>query len=144
MNMAHFPALIASLNGLSAFLLLLGYGFIKNKKLLAHKTCMGLAFLSSVVFLGCYLYYHAHVGVNHFTGQGWVRPLYFFILTTHTVLAAIVPILAIWTLSRALRGEFEKHRRIARITFPIWLYVSVTGVVVYFMLYVLYQPAISV
>ena len=144
MNLSNFPPLIASLNALSALLLLSGYAFIKNKKLLAHKTCMGLAFLSSIVFLACYLYYHAQVGVMHFTGQGWVRPVYFFILITHTILAAIVPILAVWTLFRALRGEYEKHRRIARVTFPIWLYVSVTGVVVYWMLYVLYQPAISV
>jgi uncharacterized membrane protein YozB (DUF420 family) len=105
---------------------------------------MGLAFLSSVVFLACYLYYHAHVGVVRFTGLGLVRPLYFFILTTHTILAAVVPVLAIWTLVRALRGEYEKHRKIARITFPIWVYVSVTGVVVYWMLYVLYTPAIGV
>jgi uncharacterized membrane protein YozB (DUF420 family) len=144
MNLSNFPPLIASLNALSALLLLSGYAFIKNKKLLAHKACMGLAFLSSIVFLACYLYYHAQVGVMHFTGQGWVRPVYFFILFTHTVLAAIVPILAVWTLFRALRGEYEKHRRIARVTFPIWLYVSVTGVVVYWMLYVLYQPAVSV
>jgi uncharacterized membrane protein YozB (DUF420 family) len=107
MNYAFFPALIATLNGLSALLLLSGYVFIKNRKLLAHKTCMGLAFLTSVVFLACYLYYHAHVGVVHFTGMGLVRPLYFFILTTHTILAAIIPVLAIWTLVRALRGEYE-------------------------------------
>ncbi len=144
MSYIYFPALIASLNGLSALLLLTGFVFIKNKNLPAHKTCMGLAFISSVVFLACYLYYHAHVGVVRFTGLGLVRPLYFFILTTHTILAAIVPVLAIWTLVRALRGEYEKHRKIARITFPIWLYVSVTGVVVYWMLYVLYTPAIGV
>ena len=96
------------------------------------------AFITSIVFLGCYLFYHFHAGVLHFVGQGWIRPVYFFILTTHTILAVCVPILAVITLNRALKGDFEKHRRIARITFPIWLYVSVTGVVVYWILYHLY------
>ncbi len=144
MSLSQVPFLIACLNGLSALLLLMGYAFIRNKKLLAHKTCMGLAFLSSAIFLVCYLYFHAHVGVVHFTGKGLIRPIYFFILTTHTLLAVLVPVLAIWTIIRAIRGEFEKHRKIAKITFPIWVYVSITGVIVYWMLYVLYTPNLSV
>jgi uncharacterized membrane protein YozB (DUF420 family) len=144
MRLSQFPFLIACLNGLSAFLLLMGYAFIRNKKLLAHKTCMVLAFLSSTLFLIGYLYYHAHVGVVHFTGQGLICPIYFSILTTHTLLAVLVPVLAIWTIIRAIRGEFEKHRKIAHITFPIWVYVSITGVIVYWMLYVLYTPNLNV
>ena len=140
MNYSMFPALNAALNGLSGVFLLIGFWFIRHKRLKAHKACMGTAFLISVLFLVCYLTYHAHNGVVHFSGQGWIRPVYFFILVTHTILAAAVPFLAIATIVCALRGEFEKHKKIARITFPIWLYVSVTGVVVYVMLYVLYTP----
>jgi uncharacterized membrane protein YozB (DUF420 family) len=90
------------------------------------------------VFLACYLYYHAHVGSVHFPGHGWPRALYFSILISHTLLAAAVPVLVIITLTLALRGKFEKHRRIAQWTYPIWLYVSVTGVIVYLMLYQIY------
>ncbi len=140
MSWADLPALNASLNGASAVFLLCGFWFIRQKRVLPHRLCMGTAFLISVVFLACYLAYHAHAGVVRFGGQGWVRPLYFFILTTHTLLAAAVPVLAVMTLYRALRGDFVGHKKIARVTFPIWLYVSVTGVVVYWMLFHLYTP----
>jgi uncharacterized membrane protein YozB (DUF420 family) len=132
---SFFPVLNATLNGLSGVFLLAGFAFIRNRNRIAHRFCMLLAFGISVVFLGCYLFYHFHAGVIHYQHQGWVRPFYFLILTTHTILACIVPVLAVWTIVRALKGNFEKHKALARITFPIWLYVSVTGVLVYFMLY---------
>jgi len=129
------PALNAGLNSLSAVLLLTGFYFIKRGNKSAHRACMVSAFTVSVVFLISYLVHHALAGIVYYQGQGWVRSFYFLILTTHTILAMLVPVLAILTLRRALKGEFEKHKKIARITFPIWLYVSVTGVLVYFMLY---------
>jgi uncharacterized membrane protein YozB (DUF420 family) len=141
MNYSLFPTIDASLNGLSAVFLLAGYWFIKHGRRDLHRLCMSTAFATSIVFLVCYLTYHFHAGMVHFGGQGWIRPVYFFILTTHTILAGIVPILAIITITRALQGNFEKHKKIARITYPIWLYVSVTGVVVYVMLFHLYPPA---
>ena len=101
----------------------------------AHRLTMIAAFSVSVVFLICYLVYHWNVGAVYFQKTGFIRALYLTILTTHTILAACVPVLAIITLRRALKGDFARHRRIARWTFPIWLYVSITGVVVYFMLY---------
>ena len=125
----------ACLNGFSAILLVSGYTFIRKGNRKAHRICMISAFTVSVVFLASYLTHHYLAGIVLYQGQGWVRSLYFFILTTHTILAVAVPVLAIITLSRALKGDFEKHKRIARVTFPIWLYVSVTGVIVYFMLY---------
>jgi uncharacterized membrane protein YozB (DUF420 family) len=138
MNYQIFPPLNACLNGLSGILLLTGFWFIKHKNKNAHRICMVSAFTTSIVFLGCYLFYHFHAGVLHFAGQGWIRPVYFTLLTTHTILAGCVPVLAIMTLRWALKGDFKKHKAIARITFPIWLYVSVTGVVVYWILYHLY------
>ena len=135
---AMFPAIDASLNGASAVLLLVGRGLIKRGQMAAHRAVMLTALASSTIFLACYLYYHAHVGSVHFQGQCWSRPLYFSILTSHTILAAaIVPMILI-TLSRALHQRFDRHRAIARWTYPLWLYVSVTGVIVYFMLYHLY------
>ena len=135
MTINTLPAVNAGLNGLSAILLLVGHSFIRNGNRQAHRLCMLTAFGVSVVFLISYLVHHALAGIVYYQGQGWVRPLYFFILTTHTILAVAVPILAVITLARALKGNFEKHRKIARITYPIWLYVSMTGVLVYFMLY---------
>lgn len=135
MNIETLPAINAGLNGLSALLLLTGYTFIRNGNRQAHRLCMLTAFGVSVVFLISYLVHHALAGIIYYQGQGWIRSLYFFILTTHTILAVAVPVLAVITLARALKGNFEKHRKIARVTFPIWLYVSVTGVIVYFMLY---------
>jgi uncharacterized membrane protein YozB (DUF420 family) len=136
------PAVNATLNATSAVLLTLGYTFIQRRQIAAHRFCMLAAFAVSILFLTCYLVYHYQVGSVRFPGGGWARGLYFAILISHTILAALVPPLALVTLSRALRKQFARHRRIARWTFPIWLYVSVTGVVIYVMLYQLYaaQP----
>jgi putative membrane protein len=135
---SFFPALNATLNGASAVLIVTGRSLIRKKKVALHRACMLAAVVTSAAFLACYLYYHAHVGSVHFPGQGWVRPVYFTILISHTILAGAVPILVILSLTLALRQRFERHRRIARWTYPIWLYVSVTGVVVYLMLYQIY------
>jgi putative membrane protein len=132
------PALNAALNAMAAILLLSGYTFIRQKKVTAHRVCMVAAFLTSTAFLVSYLIYHARVGSVPFHGRGWIRPVYFFILFTHIVLAAAIVPLALVTLSRALREQFDRHKRIARWTLPVWLYISVTGVVIYFLLYHLY------
>jgi uncharacterized membrane protein YozB (DUF420 family) len=129
------PALNATLNAISAILLVIAYRFIRRGERLAHKRTMLAAFSVSVVFLISYLVYHAQVGSVRYPGTGAMHALYLTILATHTVLAAAVPVLAIITLRRALKGNFPRHRAIAKWTLPIWLYVSVTGVVVYFMLY---------
>ena len=129
------PTVNATLNATAAVLLVAGYILIRRRRIAAHRRVMLTAFAVSVVFLICYLIYHAQVGSVHFPGMGPVRTVYFTILITHTILAACVPVLAIITLNRALKARFDKHRQIARWTFPIWLYVSVTGVVVYVMLY---------
>jgi uncharacterized membrane protein YozB (DUF420 family) len=133
-----FPAINASLNGASAVLLATGRGFIRRGRIAAHRACMIAAVSTSSAFLVSYLYYHAHVGSVHFRGQGWSRPVYFSILTTHTVLAAIIVPLVILTLNRGLRARFDRHRAVARWTYPLWMYVSVTGVVIYLMLYHLF------
>jgi len=132
---AMFPAIDASLNGASAILLVTGRTLIKQGKMAAHRAVMIAALTSSSLFLGCYLYYHYHVGSVHFQGQGVWRPVYFTILTSHTILAAVIVPMIIITLSRALRERYDRHRAIARWTYPLWLYVSITGVIVYFMLY---------
>jgi uncharacterized membrane protein YozB (DUF420 family) len=134
------PAINAFLNGLSAILLLCGFGFIRNRKIRAHEFCMLSAFTCSTIFLASYLYFHAHAGVIRFSGQGWIRPVYFSLLISHTVLAIVIVPLVLITLTRALRRRFPRHRAIARWTFPLWLYVSVTGVLVYYLLYVAYTP----
>ncbi len=139
LQLSDFPALDASLNAASALLLALGYVFIRNKRVLAHKVCMLSAFGTSSLFLVCYLWYHAHHGVTRFTGQGAIRPVYFTLLGTHTVLAAVIVPLVLTTLYRAWKERFDLHKRVARWTLPIWLYVSITGVVVYWMLYHLYR-----
>ena len=136
--MLSHAALNATLNASSAVLLSTGYLMIRRGRVLAHKSCMGLAFLSSTAFLVSYLLYHARVGSVAFRGQGWIRPVYFTLLASHTILAAAIVPLAVITLSRALREQFDRHKRIARWTLPLWLYVSVTGVVIYFLLYHLY------
>ena len=140
MTASSLPMLNAALNSLSAVFLLAGWFFIKSRNQDAHRTCMLSAFACSILFLISYLIYHYQVGSVPFRGQGWVRPVYFSILLTHTVLAVTVVPLALITLNRALKERFDAHRRIARWTFPIWLYVSVTGVVVYWMLYRLVPP----
>jgi len=132
------PTVNAVLNATAAVLLVWGYTLIRRKKIAQHRRVMLSAFTVSVVFLICYLVYHFQVGSVKFPRPGWVRNVYWTILFTHTVLAVTVPFLAVITLSRALRGRFVQHKKIARWTFPIWLYVSVTGVVVYFMLYHIY------
>ena len=132
------------LNASSAAFLLFGYFFIRSRRIQAHKACMLGAFACSSAFLVSYVLYHLQVGSVRFQGQGWIRPVYFTLLGTHTVLAATVVPLALVTLARSLRGNFEAHRRIARWTLPVWLYVSVTGVIVYFMLYHLYAAPTAV
>ena len=129
------PAVNATLNATSAILLSMGYYFIRRKNTAAHKRCMLAAFGASLLFLTSYLVYHSQVGSVRFTGTGWIRGLYFTILTSHTILAATIVPLAIITLSRAWKARFEKHKRIARWTLPLWFYVSVTGVIIYWMLY---------
>ncbi len=132
---AIFPVINATLNGASAVLLYVGHGFIKRGKMASHRALMIMALVTSSLFLTSYLYYHAHVGSVRFQGHGWSRPVYFTILISHTILAAVIVPLVIITLNRALRRRFNRHRAIARWTYPLWLYVSVTGVVIYFMLY---------
>jgi putative membrane protein len=129
------PAINASLNALSGILLTIGYVLMRMRRIDAHKKTMIAAFATSSIFLVCYVIYHAQVGSVRFTRQGFVRPLYFTILITHVTLAAAVLPLAIVTLTRGLKGRFVQHRKIAKWTFPIWLYVSVTGVLVYVLLY---------
>lgn len=131
----QLPALNATLNGVAAVLLVTAYSFIRQGRVKAHRNVMLAAFVVSCLFLVSYLVYHYNVGSVRFDKDGWVRTLYLWILGTHTVLAGLVPVLAIVTLTRGLRGRYAKHRSIARWTLPIWLYVSVTGVVVYVLLY---------
>jgi uncharacterized membrane protein YozB (DUF420 family) len=134
-SVSDLPALNATLNGTSAVLLLAGFLFIRSGRREAHRNCMAAALVSSALFLTSYLFYHFHVGSVRFTGLGAIRTVYFVILTTHTVLAVIIVPLVFTTLVRALRERFDAHRRIARVTLPLWAYVSVTGVVIYWMLY---------
>src|SRR3954468_23235761 len=129
------PAINASLNAIAGVLLFCGYLLIRARRIAAHRAVMIAAFATSSLFLVCYLIYHAQVGSVPFPRHGMVRPLYFTILITHVVLAATVPPLAIVALTRGLKGRYPQHRRIARWTFPIWLYVAVTGVLVYVLLY---------
>lgn len=133
-------ALNASLNGLSAVLLAGGYAAIRNGKRGVHKAFMISAFLVSSVFLVSYLVYHYRVGHVVFQGQGWIRPVYFLLLGTHTILAVVIVPMILITLRRAWREQFDKHRLIARWTLPLWFYVSVTGVIIYFMVYQIYAP----
>ena len=135
MELSALPAIDALLNATCAAFLTLGYFFIRRKNIRAHKACMLAAVTTSTLFLVCYLTYHYFHGTTRFTGQGAVRWVYFSILGSHTVLAALIVPLVLVTLHRAFRGRFQKHKRIARWTLPIWLYVSVTGVIVYWMLY---------
>lgn len=134
-SLSQLPAVDATLNAASAILLILGFFFIRRKNVRAHMTCMLSAFATSTLFLGCYLTYHLQHGTTRFQGEGAIRSLYFALLGSHTVLAAVIVPLALTTLYRAWRKRFDRHKRIARWTLPLWLYVSVTGVVVYWMLY---------
>ncbi len=135
MSIHDLPAVNASLNATSGVLLLIGYILIRMRRIGQHRKVMIAAFVASALFLVSYVVYHAQVGSVPFPRHGFVRPLYFTILITHVILAFAVPPLAIVTLTRGLRGRFVQHRRIARWTLPIWLYVSVTGVLVYVLLY---------
>ena len=135
MTVHDLPAVNASLNALSGVLLLIAYALIRARRIEQHRKVMLAAFATSSLFLACYVIYHAQVGSVPFPRHGFVRPLYFTILITHVTLAATVPPLAIITLSRGLKARYPQHRSIARWTFPIWLYVSVTGVLVYVLLY---------
>jgi putative membrane protein len=138
LTLHDLPAVNATLNGISAILLVVAYLLIRARRIEQHRRVMLAAFSTSTLFLICYLVYHAQVGSVRFTRQGFVRPLYYSILVTHVVLAAATLPLAIITLSRGLKMRYARHRAIARWTFPIWLYVSVTGVLVYVLLY---QPS---
>ena len=135
MTLHDLPAVNATLNAISGVLLIIGYALIRARRIEQHRRVMIAAFAASVLFLICYVVYHAQVGSVRFTRQGVVRQIYFSLLITHVVLAATVPPLALLTLSRGLQARYPKHRAIARWTLPIWLYVSVTGVLVYVLLY---------
>ena len=140
MSIGSLPAVNAALNATCTFFLLLGFVFIQKRRISLHRASMIAAFSCSTVFLALYLYFHAHAGVIRFSGQGWIRPVYFTILISHTTLAIVIVPLVLITLSRALRERFDRHRAIARWTLPLWLYVSVTGVIVYWLLYIAYTP----
>ena len=137
--LSYFPAINATLNGTAALLLLTGKRFIDNRRIEAHKRTMIAAFSTSVIFLLCYLYYHAHAGVLHFAGHGWRRPVYFTLLTSHTLLAVVIVPLILITLSRGLKRKFVLHVKLAPLTYWLWLYVSVTGVIIYYLLYHLWR-----
>jgi uncharacterized membrane protein YozB (DUF420 family) len=135
LKLHDLPTLNAILNSTSAVLIVVGYFLIRARRVEAHRRTMLAAFTTSTLFLISYLVYHAQVGSVHFRGTGAIRTVYFTILITHTILAIVVAPMVVVTLFRGLKGRFEKHRKLARITLPVWLYVSVTGVVVYAMLY---------
>lgn len=142
MSIADLPTINASLNALATILLLMGYGFIKTGRQRAHKRTMISAFIVSIIFLTCYLIYHFNTQVvTTFHGPAALKPVYFTVLTSHVILAAAVPPMCLVTLYRAWREQFDQHRRIAKITFPIWLYVSVTGVIIYGVLYHLFPAS---
>jgi uncharacterized membrane protein YozB (DUF420 family) len=141
MTFADLPAVNASLNGLSAVCLAIGYVLIRQGRQRAHRNFMIAAVVASALFLVCYITYHSYIayvlhrGPTRFLEPSWFRPIYLTILTTHTLLAVVILPMVIITLSRALRVRFDQHRRIARWTWPLWMYVSVTGVVIYLLLY---------
>ena len=135
LSVSDLPLVNATLNGVATVLLLIGYACIRRRRIVWHRTAMVAAFVTSVLFLISYVVYHAHAGSKPFGGQGAIRTVYFTILITHIVLAATIPPLAGVTLWRAYRGRFDRHVPIARWTLPLWLYVSITGIVVYWMLY---------
>jgi uncharacterized membrane protein YozB (DUF420 family) len=144
MTILDLPAVNGSLNGLSAVFLGAGYVFIRQGKRDAHRNCMVAAFVTSTLFLACYLTYHFYLafalqrGPTVFRDPAWFRPIYLTILISHTILAVVIVPMVFMTLSRALRERFDRHRRIARWTWPLWMYVSVTGVLIYFLLYIKY------
>ena len=136
MTLHDLPAVNASLNGLSAVLLGFGYYFMRQKRIEAHRNCMIAAFVTSTIFLACYLTYHFVVhSITHFTDPAWFRPYYLALLASHTILAVVIVPLIFMSLSRGLKQKVEAHKKIARWTWPLWMYVSVTGVMVYLILY---------
>ena len=135
MTLSDLPPINAGLDSLSTIFLTLGYIFIRQKKITSHRNCMIAAFCTSTLFLICYLVYHYNAGRITFKDPAWFRPIYLTILLTHTVLAAVILPLVLVTLNRALKARYELHKKIARWTWPIWMYVSVTGVLIYFLLY---------
>ena len=138
MDISYLPHVNACLNGTSAVLLFSGYLFIRSGNVAAHRTCQLSALAVSILFLASYLTYHFNHGTTRFQGTGLARPIYFTVLTSHTILAVVIVPLVVLTFYRAFRQDFTRHRRIARITLPLWLYVSITGVIVYLMLYQIY------
>jgi putative membrane protein len=134
-NVSVLPTINAVLNASAAVAMVVGFVAIRRRQVAVHRACMLTAVGLSVLFLASYLLYHAQVGSRPYAGQGWLRTLYFAILLTHTILAVVIVPMVATTLYRALRTEFVRHARLARVTLPLWLYVSVTGVVVYWMLY---------
>ena len=141
MSVSDLPALNASLNLTSAVLLTFGYIFIRKGNQRAHKNCMIAAFCTSTLFLACYLYYHYHAKTTRFVDPAWFKPIYLTILLTHTLLAVVIVPMVFMTFSRAFKERFEAHKKIARWTWPIWMYVSVTGVVIYLLLYQIFPQA---
>jgi uncharacterized membrane protein YozB (DUF420 family) len=137
-NYALLPAVNATLNATSGILLAIGYVLIKRRQISAHRNAMLAAFTSSTLFLISYVVYHLHIGSRPFPGTGPIRLVYFAILISHILLAIVILPLAIMTLTRGLRGDYTRHKSIAKKTFPMWMYVSITGVIVYLMLYQLY------
>jgi uncharacterized membrane protein YozB (DUF420 family) len=141
MSIYDLPAVYASLNGLSAIFLTFGFIFIRRRNKIAHRNCMISAFVTSILFLTCYVIYHGyryrvlHIGPTQFLEPKWFRPIYLMILLTHTILAVVIVPLILITLWRAKKERFELHKKIARWTWPLWMYVSVTGVIVYLLLY---------
>ncbi|HEX9751408.1 MAG TPA: DUF420 domain-containing protein [candidate division Zixibacteria bacterium] len=140
MDISILPPLNAALNAVATVLLLCGFWAIKTKRRNLHRNLMLTALACSVLFLISYIVYHSQAGVTRFTTPGWPKTLYFSILYTHTPLAVVNLVMVILTVRRAARSEFTKHKRIARFTLPIWLYVSITGVIIYFMLYQWFPP----
>lgn len=140
--LTDLPAVNAALNATSAVLLISGYRFIRRRQVTAHQRCMIAACVTSTLFLLSYLVYHYNIGSMPFRGQGWVRSLYFTILISHTILAVVILPMVVVTLFRAWKADFVKHARLARWTLPVWLYVSVTGVIIYCMLYQLFPPSL--
>jgi len=141
MTLADLPVVNACLNGLSTLFLTAGYVYIKRQKQNAHRNCMIAAFVTSTLFLICYITYHTYIayvlhrGPTRFLDPAWFRPIYLAILGTHTILAVVIVPMVLMSLARGLRGDFERHKRISRWTWPLWMYVSVTGVVIYLLLY---------
>ena len=141
MTLSDLPAVNAALNTLSTIFLTCGYVFIRRQRQVAHRNCMIGAVLSSALFLACYLIYHYNAGRTVFRDPAWFRPIYLTILITHTILAVVIVPMVLTTLYRAARRQFDRHKKIARWTWPIWMYVSITGVIIYFLLYHIFPQA---